>query len=152
MGIVSARIPGERFVVGAMALGVVLTVAYWTLWYAARSSVASNHRRAYFEFENAFPLADGWAVLCLLLAIVLLRRRSPAAALWLAAGGGAAIYLFGMDVLYDLERGIWWGSGAGGWLELGINVLTLALGSLMLRWTWVHRRALRFEPASSAAE
>jgi len=149
---VTARLPGERFVVGAMGLGVVLTVAYWTLWYAARSAVASNHRGAYYEFENAFPLADGWAVLCLLLAITLLRRRSAAAALWLAAGGGAAIYLFAMDVLYDLERGIWWGSGAGGWIELGINVLTLALGLLLLRWTWVHRRALRFDQPRSPAE
>jgi hypothetical protein len=145
---VTERLPGERFVVGAMALGVVLTVAYWTLWYAARSSVASNARPAYYEFENAFPLADGWAVLCLCLAIVLLRRRSPAAALWLTAGGGAAIYLFAMDVLYDLERGIWWNSGAGGGIELVINGLTLGLGSLLLRWTWVHRRALRFEEPS----
>ena len=91
MGIVSERLPGERFVVGAMALGAVLTVAYWTLWYAARSSVASNHRGAYYEFENAFPLPDGWAVLCLLLAIAFLRRRSSAAALDVGAPAGAAL-------------------------------------------------------------
>jgi len=139
-----SRLPGERFVTAAMGLAVVLTVAYWVLWYAARSSVASNHRPAYYEFENAFPLADGWAVLCLLLALWGLHRRSAAAGLWLAAAGGAALYLFGMDVLYDLERRIWWRSGAGGWIELVINVLTLALGILLLRWTWVHRRALRF--------
>jgi hypothetical protein len=140
-----SRLPGERLVVGAMVVAIVLTFAYWTLWYAARAAVASNHRGAYYEFENAFPLADGWAVLCLALAAISLRRRSAASPLWLAAGGGAAIYLFAMDVLYDVERRIWWRSGAGGWIELVINVLTLALGGLMLGWTYVHRRALRFD-------
>jgi hypothetical protein len=141
------RPPGERFVVGAMLLAIFLTVAYWTLWYATRSAVASNHRSAYYEFENAFPLADGWIVVCLIASILALRRHSAAAALWLAASGGAGIYLFGMDVLYDVEQRVWWRSGAGGWLELAINLLTLALGTLLLRWTWTNRRALRFESA-----
>ncbi len=125
---------GERLVVGAMVLAVAVTVAYWTLWFAARSTVASNGRPAYYEFENAFPTADGWLVVCLVLAIVAVLRRWAAAALWLAAAGGSAIYLCCMDVLYDLERKIWWRSGAGGWIELVINVLTLALGILLLAW------------------
>jgi hypothetical protein len=29
--------------------------AYWTLWYAARGTVASSDRPAYVEFGNAFP-------------------------------------------------------------------------------------------------
>ena len=134
---------GQRFVVGAMVLAIVVTVTYWTLWFAARSTVASNNRPAYFEFENAFPAADGWLVFCLLVATVTVLRRSAAASLWLAAAGGSAIYLFCMDVLYDLERGIWWHSGAGGWIELVINVLTLALGGLLLGWTWRNREASR---------
>jgi hypothetical protein len=138
--------PGRRFVLGAMGLAVVITVAYWTLWYADRSSVASNHRPAYYEFENAFPLADGWLVLTLLVAIVALRRGSPAAPLVLAAAGGSAIYLCGMDVLYDIEQRVWWRSGAGGWIELAINVLTLALGVLLLGWAGRHRRALLDAP------
>ena len=135
--------PGRRLVVGAMALAVVLTVAYWTLWFAARSTVASNARPAYYQFENAFPAADGWLVVCLIAAMVLLLRRSAAAPLWLAAAGGSAIYLFGMDVLYDIEQKIWWRSGAGGWIELVINVLTLALGVLLLGWTSRNGQALR---------
>jgi hypothetical protein len=41
-------------------------------------------------------------------------------------------------------QGIWWSSGAGGWIELVINLLTVALSALLLRWTWLHRRAVRF--------
>jgi hypothetical protein len=47
-----------------------------------------------------------------------------------------------MDVLYDLEHGIWWNSGAGGWIELAINVLTVALAAILLGWTWRSRRDL----------
>jgi hypothetical protein len=60
----------------------------------------------------------------------------------LLAGGGAGVYLFAMDVLYDLERGIWWNSGAGGAIELGINLLTLAVSVGLLRWAWRRRHRL----------
>lgn len=62
--------------------------------------------------------------------------------LWLLAGGGAGLCLFGMGVLCDLEHGIWWRSGAGGLVELLINLLTLAVGLGLLRWAWRRRTAL----------
>jgi hypothetical protein len=132
----------RRRVVSVLVAVVVVDVAYWVLWYAARSTVASNTRSAYYEFENAFPLADGWLALCCLSAIVTLRRHSPSALMWLLLAGGAGFYLLGMDVLYDLEHGIWWSSGAGGVIELGINILTAAISGWFLRWTWQHRQAL----------
>ena len=39
--------------------------------------LASEHRQAYYEFENAFPLADAWLGLACLLALVCLRRTCP---------------------------------------------------------------------------
>ena len=79
------------------------------------SLVASDTRPAYVEFEQSFPLA-AWLALCLLCAATTLGRRQPAALLWLLAGGGAGLYLCGMDVLYDLEHGIWGqGARAGRW-------------------------------------
>jgi hypothetical protein len=52
---------------------------------------------------------------------------------WLLAGGGAGIYLFRMDVLCDLEHGIW-GDGANRVVELAINLMTLALSIFVLGW------------------
>ena len=46
-----------------------------------------------------------------------------------------------MDVLYDLEHGIWWKSG-GGVIELGINLITLAFSVVLMRWAWTRREAL----------
>ena len=131
----------RRRVIGILAAVIVLDVAYWVAWYADRSLVASNPRPAYYEFENAFPLADGWLAICCLGALLALRARSGLALLWLLMAGGAAVYLFGMDVLYDLEHGIWWSSG-GGVIELAINLLTGGVALLLLRWTWLNRGEL----------
>ena len=130
----------RRAILWAMGVAVAITVLYWVLWYAARGAVASNTSTAYYEFENAFPLADAWLCVCLVLAGWAIVRRSGAAMLWLGAAGGTAIYLFGMDVLYDVEQQVWWHSGAGGWIELAINVLTLTLGAVLLTWTWRRRQ------------
>jgi hypothetical protein len=131
----------RRRVIGILAAVIVLDVAYWVAWYADRSLVASNTRPAYYEFENAFPLADAWLAICCLGALLALRARSGLALLWLLMAGGAAVYLFGMDVLYDLEHGIWWSSG-GGVVELGINILTGGVAPMLLRWTWLNRAEL----------
>ena len=46
-----------------------------------------------------------------------------------------------MDVLYDLQHGVW-GKGGNGGMELAINVVTLGLSVFVLRWTWSRREAL----------
>ena len=124
---------------GGVAIAVL--IAYWTLWFAARDVVASAHTQAYVDFENAFPLADAWLGLCVLLAVISVHRRRPTALLWLLAGGGAGVYLACMDVLYDLQHGIY-ATGAGGVVELAINVLTVGLSTWFLRWSWRRRDAL----------
>ncbi|MCW2674355.1 MAG: hypothetical protein JWP14_2944 [Frankiales bacterium] len=130
-------------VAGMVALTVL--VLYWALWYVAREAVRSDDSHAYYDFENAFPLADAWLGLCVLLAVRAVRRGSPTALLWLLTGGGAGVYLFCMDVLYDLEHGIY-ATGAGGVIELGINLLTLGMSAWFLRWAWSRRDVLLSSP------
>lgn len=122
-------------------VGVAVIGLYWVLWYAARSVVASNSTRAYYDFENAFPLADAWLGACVLAGLWCLSRRRAAALAWLLMGSGAGVYLFAMDVLYDLENGIYT-SGGGGVIEALVNVLTLALSAWFGRWAWQRRDAL----------
>lgn len=123
-----------------VAGGVALTVlaAYWALWFLARDAIASDSTTAYRDFENAFPLADAWLGLCILLALLGLHRQRPSALLWGLLAGGSGVYLFCMDVLYDLEHEIY-AKGAGGVIELGINLLTLSLSLWFLRFSWTHR-------------
>jgi hypothetical protein len=130
-----------RRLTGAGVLALVVLCAYWTLWFTARSLVASSTTAAYVEFEDAFPLADAWLGVATLLSVRAVRAGRATALLWLLTAGGAGIYLFCMDVLYDLEHGIY-AAGAGGVIELGINLLTLALSAWFLRWAWRRRDAL----------
>lgn len=130
-----------RGVEAVLGVAVLLDAAYWTLWAFARDAVASSHRLAYEEFENAFPLADLWLAVACLAALVALRTKHPTALLWLLAGGGAGLYLGCMDLLYDLEHGIFT-SGSGGAFELLIVAVTWAFSLTLLRWSWRHRAAL----------
>jgi hypothetical protein len=122
-------------------VAVAVLIVYWTLWFAARSAVASETTRAYYDFENAFPAADAWLGACVILALRAVRAGKPTALFWLLAGGGGGVYLFAMDVLYDLEHGIY-ATGVGGLVELTINVLTLGLSAWFLSWAWRRRGAL----------
>lgn len=131
----------RQFVLAALALGAVLDVAYWVLWFASRNVVASDSTQGYYDFEQAFPLADLWLLVCLVAAFVALVRRSHWALFWLLVGGGAGIYLGCMDTLYDVEHGIW-GKGAGGTIELGIVIITVVFGVSLLRWSWRRRHTL----------
>jgi hypothetical protein len=131
----------RRVVLGALAVAAVLDVAYWALWFTARDQVASETRDAYVEFEQAFPLADLWLLVCVVAAFITLVRRSHWSLFWLLAGGGAGIYLACMDTLYDLEHGIW-GMGANGITELAIVAYTVTLGVGLLRWGWRRRHTL----------
>ena len=60
---------------------------------------------------------------------------------WLIAAGSAGMYLFGMDLLYDLEHGIFT-SGGGGVVEAVIVTLTLVFSLTVLRYAWTHRAEL----------
>jgi hypothetical protein len=146
MAITAARVEisdaSRRRVVAVLLLSALITVSYILLWIFARDVVASESRPGYVEFENSFPLADTWLLLCLLGATYTLLTHRPAALFWLLAGGGAAIYLLCIDSLYDIENGIWWLPGGAGLMELGINLTTLVVSVCLLRWAWRRRSAL----------
>jgi len=125
----------RRAVVVMLVGAIVLDIAYWSIWFTDRDVLASEHRAAYYEFENAFPLADLWLGAVCLLALLALRARHPSAGFWLVAAGSSGMYLFGMDLLYDLEHGIFT-SGAGGAIEAAIVAVTLVFSVTVLRYAW----------------
>ena len=146
--VASASAPrGRGVVIGAMLVALVLIGAYWLIWFGVdRDLLASSHAPAYYTFENAFPAADAWLALTLVAAVAGILRRRPWGLLATLLGGGAGIYLGCMDVLFDLENGIYHirpGADASGPLiELAINVLTFALSIAVTAWAWRNRRWL----------
>lgn len=125
----------------ATAATVVLIAAFWTVWFVRNDWLASDSSPGYHSFENAFPLADAWVAGCAALAFAALRTRRPTAVLWLLLTAGGAGFLTLIDVLYDLENGIY-AKGAGGAIEAVINVLTASLTVLCATYGWRARRQL----------
>jgi hypothetical protein len=80
-------LPRQRAIEAMLLVAIALDLVYWTLWFAQRDWIASEHSHAYYAFENAFPLADTWLGVACLLALVTLRQRRPSALLWLLCAG-----------------------------------------------------------------
>ena len=131
----------RRTVEAMLVVAIVIDVAYWAIWFTQRDWLASEHRQAYYDFENAFPLADLWLGVACVLALVTLRRRQESALFWLLAAGSSGLYLFGMDFLYDVENGIF-AKGGGGAVEAVIVLLELVFAVTVLTWSWRHRGEL----------
>lgn len=129
----------EKTVRIMLAIAILIDVAYWSIWFTNRDWLASEHRAAYYEFENAFPLADAWLGLACLLAFIGLWRGWASATYWCICAGSAGLYLFGMDFLYDVENGIFT-SGGGGAIEAAIVAMTLIFSLTLLTFGWKRTR------------
>lgn len=124
-----------------LVAAAMLPAFYWLAWGVDRSLVASSQSPQYISFEQSFPLADAWLALAALMGALTLWRRRPSALIWLAAVGGAGIYLFALDVLYDLEHGIY-AKGVSGGVELVINLVTLVSSIGIVSFSWRFREQL----------
>lgn len=137
---------GAGAVIGTLLFGFAAICAYWIVWFFVdRDILASAHTESYYVFENAFPVADAWLAVCALLGAVMLWRRRASALFFCLAGGSASLYLAGMDILFDLQNGIY-RAPTGDWgavvTEAVINALTFFIGAFVLGWAWRNRRGL----------
>lgn len=130
---------------GAMALVLVVgglgTVVFWVIFFAS-GAVQASHDRCYLAFERAFPAADGWTAAAALVAGVSLWRRRPPAVLFGIAAGSGFTFLGLMDVLYNLEQGMYALGTPEMAVEIGINLFCMAAGPAAMAFLWRHRRAL----------
>jgi hypothetical protein len=131
----------RRRVASALMTGAALVVLYWAAWLLDRSVLAADTRPAYYEFEGAFFLADVWLATCLVAGARALTARRSSALLWLLAAGGAGGFLVAVDVLYNLQHGVWFASQRG-LTELVRNLATGAGTVGLFTWAWPRRTEL----------
>jgi hypothetical protein len=132
---------------GRRALAVVLLVSgagiatYWIAFFSS-GVVQATREPCYLVFEHAFPAADGWTAVTAILAGVGLVRRRPSAVLFGIAAGSGFIFLGSMDVLYNLENGMYALRTAEMTTEIVINGFCLIVGPVTIVQAWRWRRAL----------
>jgi len=137
-----SRIPGRPAVIVLLWVSAVVTVVYWVVFFTS-GAVHSTAEECYLVFERAFPLADAWlATLCVVAAEGLRRQREWAVLAGVAAGS-ALVYLGGMDILYNLENGMYARMNAAMAGEAAINLWCFTFGPFLLTYFWWQRRRLR---------
>jgi len=127
----------------AILLGLtgLMTVVYWVLYFAT-GAVQAETSPVYIAFENSFPAADAWmAAACFVAAAGLLARRHWGLLFGVCAGS-AMIFLGLMDVLFNLEQGMYAAMNAEMAFETLINAWTLGFGAFVLWFLWSRRKIL----------
>ena len=137
----TSSLRGRSVVIGLLWLSAVVTLLYWATFFTS-GDVQSSEAECYLAFERAFPAADLWLAAACLAAAEGLRRRREWAVLFGIAAGSAAVYLGCVDVLYNLENGMYavWSAPMVG--EIVINLFCLTFGPFLLVWFWKNRRGV----------
>jgi hypothetical protein len=133
-----------KILAALLIIGAVVTLAYWANYYIA-GDVRVLSTYWYGAFEDAFPVADGWMALTMLLAGIGLWRGTRNGALFGLMAGSALLYLAGMDITFDVEHGLYALLPKSGAMitEAWINASSLGLGIATLIMSWrAARRSL----------
>jgi hypothetical protein len=132
---------GLTAMIVALWVAAGLDLLYWVLFFAT-GVVQTSQDAVYLGFERAFPAADAWLGIAAIACAEGLRRRRGTAVLYGIATGSAFIYLGLMDMLYDLEHGVYTQLTPDTVTEIAIVIGCFVFGPLLMRYVWRHRRWL----------
>ena len=134
--------PAAPAVAALLAVTAAGTAAYWIAFFTAGNALHSSETDAYAAFEHAFPAADTWMASAAVAAAIGLVRRRPWAVLAGIAAGSALVFLGLLDVLFNLEQGLYARPSVAMAVETLINFFCLAVGPFCLMYFWRHRDRL----------
>ena len=132
-------------VIGIFA--VIMTAAYWLLWFAVPGVVQSRMPgdpsfAIYSGYELAFPLPDAFMATAALIGVIGLWKMKDWGFLSMLLAAGGAIFLGLEDLLFDLENQMFAPFGSAAAFELAIVLLIMSLGPIMTVLLWKHRKEL----------
>jgi hypothetical protein len=131
-------------VIGLGFFAASAIILYWALWFLAPDFIQARHPGApdyeiYVHFEQSFILADAWLALAAVIGAIGLWNLRDWGFLFMLLAGGAAIFLGLMDLLYDMQHGMFVPLTGEAAIELVIVALLLCLGPLMVGLLWKQR-------------
>jgi hypothetical protein len=127
----------------AIAAGIL---AFWTAFFSTDLvGFSDSHLKAtYLAFESAFPVADFFLVLLLVLGAVGLLRKTSYGSFFTLMAGACLIFLGLLDASFNSRQGLYLIGLAESVLNIGINAVCLAAGSFLIIQIW--RRQHRQPP------
>ncbi len=136
-----------NIVIGIGVFAVLMTTAYWFLWFAVPGVVQSRmpgdpNFAVYSGYELAFPLPDAFMETAALVGVIGLWKMRDWGFLSMLLAAGGAIFLGLEDLLFDLENRMFVPFGSAAATELAIVLLIMALGPTMTVLLWRHRKEL----------
>jgi hypothetical protein len=117
-----------------LLIGATTVALYWIAWFRGGSDVQVSEDEAYLKFEKAFPVADAWLAVCMLVAAIGLLAGESYAYPFMLLAGSAGIFLGLMDVTYAVENGLYGlaRTSAGMRIEAAMHVITLGVSALVI--------------------
>ncbi len=123
------------FIVLEILVGV-LTIVFWVLFLFVPNSVQSSTEKCYTVFEHSFVAADLWMCIAFFLSAYFLYNRNPAGVLWGIVAGGTFVFLGLMDMLYNIENGMYKHINSGMFFEILINLTSVVFGGFTINYVW----------------
>ncbi len=117
-------------------LAGVFTIIFWILFFFVPNSVQSSNERCYMVFQRSFVAADLWMSIAFFLSAYYLYHHETAGILWGIVAGGTFVFLGLMDVLYNIENGMYKHINSGMFFEILINLVSLIFGGYTIHYTW----------------
>lgn len=130
----------------AVALGII---AFWAAFFSTDmvSIEDSRLKEVYLAFESAFPVADFYLAIMLIIGGIGLLKRRFYGTVFSLMGGASLIFLGLLDVSFNTQQGIYSLGVEEAAMNIFINSLCIGFGTYLVRSVWKERSEQTFSHA-----
>ena len=130
----------------AVAFGII---AFWVVFFSTDMVNIEDSRlkEVYLAFETAFPVADFYLAIMLIIGGVGLLKRKLYGTVFSFMGGASLIFLGLLDVSFNAQQGIYSLGVEEAVMNVFINSLCIGFGTYLVRSVWKERGEQTFSHA-----
>ena len=130
----------------AVAFGII---AFWVAFFSTDMANIEDSRLkdVYLAFESAFPLADFYLAVMLIIGGIGLLKERFYGTVFSLMGGASLIFLGLLDISFNTQQGIYFLGVEEAVMNVFINSLCIGFGTYLVRSVWKNRSDLTFSHA-----
>ncbi len=127
----------------AVAFGII---AFWVAFFSTDMVNIEDSRLkdVYLAFESAFPLADFYLAVMLIIGGIGLLKERFYGSVFSLMGGASLIFLGLLDISFNTQQGIYFLGVEEAVMNVFINSLCIGFGTYLVRSVWKNRSDLTF--------